>query len=84
MHSPRKQTVVLVIHGHNDEQLCSTGRIIVHLTEGEPIFLEVVWITGRGGITHVRIFALILVYAEIEQFGRDWCIKHEIAMEEPA
>ncbi len=56
----------------------------MHLTEGEPIFLEVVWITGRGRITHVRIFALILVYAEIEQFGRDWRIEHEIAMEEPA
>jgi len=56
----------------------------VHLTEGEPIVLEVVRVASRGGVTHMREFTLILVYAEVKQFCGDWSIKHKIAVEEPA
>jgi hypothetical protein len=55
----------------------------MHLTEGEPIFLEVVGVASRGRVTHMRVFTLILLYAEVEQFSRDWRIKHKIAVEEP-
>lgn len=84
MHSHRKQTVVLVVHGHDDEQLRSTGRVIVHLTEGESIVLKVVRVASRGGVTHMREFAVFLVNAQVKQFCRDCCIEHKIAVEEPA
>jgi hypothetical protein len=56
----------------------------VHLTEGESVVLEVVRVASRGGVTHMRVFTLLLVYAEVKQFCRDCCIKHKIAVEEPA
>ena len=55
----------------------------MHLTEGESIVLEVVRVASRGGVAHMREFTVILVYAEVKQFCRDCCIKHEIAVEEP-
>ena len=54
------------------------------LTEGEPIVLEVVRVASRGGVTHMREFTVVLVYAQVKQFCRDCCIKHKIAVEESA
>jgi hypothetical protein len=56
----------------------------VYLTEGEPIVFEVVRVASRGGVTHMRVFTLILLCAEVKQFCRDWCVKYKIAVEEPA
>jgi hypothetical protein len=83
VHGPCKEAVVLIIHGHDDEQLRSTGRVIVDLTERESIVLEVVRVASSGGISHVGVFTLILVYAEVKQLCRDSRIKHKVAMEEP-
>ena len=41
MHRPCKQAVTLVVDGHDDEQLLSTRGVIMHLTEGQPVFFEV-------------------------------------------
>jgi hypothetical protein len=83
VHGPCEQAVVFIVHGHDDEQLCSTGRVIVHLTEGETVVLEVVRVASRSGVAHVRVLALIFVDAEVKQLCRDRRIKHEVAMEEP-
>jgi len=55
----------------------------VHLTEGETIVLEVVRVTSRSRVAHVRVFALIFVDAEVKQLCRDRRIKHKVAVEEP-
>ena len=84
VHRPCEEAVILVIHGHDDEQLSSTGRVIEHLAKSETIVLEVVGVTRCRGITHVGEFALFLVYAKVEQLSRDLCIMHKVSMKEPA
>ena len=82
MHRPRKQAVILVVHGHDDEQLRSTRRIIMHLTEGEAIILKVVRVTRRGRIAHVSELALIFMNAEVKELCRDRRVEHKIAVKE--
>ena len=83
MHRPRKQAVILVVHGHDDEQLRSTRRVIMHLTEGEAIIFELVRVTSCGRIAHVCELAIIFMDAEVKQLCWDCRVEHKIAVEEP-
>ena len=82
MHRPRKQAVILVVHGHDDEQLCPTRRVIMHLTEGEAAIFKVVRITSRGRIAHVSELAIIFMDAEVKQLCWDCRVEHKVAVEE--
>ena len=48
MHGSREEFFVLVIHRHNDEEFGTAGRVVMDLSEGEPIILEIVGIAGSG------------------------------------
>jgi hypothetical protein len=70
---PSLPQIVFVIHGHDDEWLCSAGQV---LTVGEAIVLEVVRVTGHSRIAHVGKFALVFTYW-------DCGVEHKVPMEEP-
>jgi hypothetical protein len=55
----------------------------MHLTEGETIVLELVRVTSRSRVAHVREFAVIFMNAEVQQLCRDCRVEHQVAMEEP-
>lgn len=55
-HCLNKEIVVLVVHGHDDEQL---GLAAVDGgSEGVTLLEKVVGVTGGGGVTHVLELAL--------------------------
>ena len=83
MHSAREERVVLIVHSHDDEELRPTGRVVVYLTEGESVILEVIRIASRGRIAHMCELALVFVCTEVKQFGRHSRVEHKVAVEEP-
>jgi hypothetical protein len=58
MHGAREKLFVLVVHGHDDEKFGTTWGIIVNLSKGKSLVLEVVWIASGGGVAHVGEFAI--------------------------
>jgi hypothetical protein len=83
VHRPAEQLLVLVVHGQDDKELRAPGRIVMHLTQSEAIIHEIIWVRGRGRITHVRKFALIALGAHIQQFAWYCRVENEVSMEEP-
>ena len=67
MHRPCKQAVTLLVDGHDDPQLCSTRRVIMHLTEGQVVFFKVARVTNRGRIAHMGELAVIFMDAGVAE-----------------
>jgi len=68
VHRAREEGVILVVHDHDDEEFRPARRIIVHLAQREAVVLEVVRVTCRSRIAHMRKLVLVFVRAEVEQF----------------
>ena len=67
MHRSCKQAVTLVVDGHDDEQLCSTPGVIMHLSEGQPVIFKVARVTNRGRIAHMGELAVIFMDAGVAE-----------------
>jgi hypothetical protein len=83
VHSAAEELFVLVVHGHDDEQLCTARRLVVDLAKCESRVFKVVGVAGGCGIPHVRELALIAECAHVEELLRDFVVEDEVAVEEP-
>jgi len=82
VHSPAEEFLVFVVHGDDDEQLCSARGVVVHLTESEARAFKVVGVAGGGGVSHVGKFALGAVHAHVKELCRDGVVEHKVTAEE--
>jgi len=48
VHSAAKEILFLVVHGHDDEEFCTTRGVVVDLSESEARVFEIVGIAGGG------------------------------------
>ena len=48
MHSAAEEFLVLVVHGHDDEEFCTARGVVVDLSESEARVFEIVWVAGGG------------------------------------
>ena len=81
VHGAAEELLVLVVHGHDDEELGAAGGGVVALAEGEAGALEVVGVAGGGGVAHVGELAVGLVGAFVEQLAGDGGVEDEVSVE---
>jgi hypothetical protein len=84
-HGARKQLVLLVVHGDDDEQLRRARLGEELLAQGEALGVELGRVAGGGRIAHVsELVALrgLRVRNLVQQPGRDGAVEHEVAVEE--
>ena len=82
VHRSTKEILALIVHGHHNEQFRSARRVIVHLTQRESRILEIIRVTSRSRVPHVRKLAFGPHRRHIEQFRRHRRVQHEISMEQ--
>ena len=66
VHGAREERVILIIHSHDDEELRPAGRVIVHLSQREPVVLKVIRVARSGRITQMCELALFFECAEVK------------------
>jgi len=44
---------VFVVHGHDDEEFDTAGRVVMDLAKGESVVFEVFGVAGGGGVAHM-------------------------------
>lgn len=77
-HCLDKEIVVLVVHGHDDEQL---GLAAVDGgSEGVALLEKVVGVTGGGGVTHVFELALAFEVDVLEQLLWNWAVHDQVSI----
>jgi hypothetical protein len=82
VHRPAEQLLVFVVHGHDDEQLRATRRVVVHLTESEARVFEIIGIAGGCGVPHMGEFAFGTVRTHVEQLFGHCVVEDKVAVEE--
>jgi hypothetical protein len=78
-HGARKQNLVLVVHGHDDEQLSVAGLAEELLAEGEVLVVEVVRIACRSRVSHVGELVALAVGQLVQQLRRDRAVQHQVS-----
>ena len=81
VHGPSEELLVFVVHGENDEQFRSPGRVVQDLTQGEPGVLEFIGVTSGSRISHVGELSFCLERTPVKQLGRDCGIQNKVSME---
>ena len=79
MRCPRKWAIVLVAMPMNIS-VRRAGPYIMHLTES---VFEVISVTNRGRMEHVRELTLIVMEAEVKHFCWDWLVGQKVTVEGP-
>ena len=82
MHSTTEQFFVFVIHGHHDEEFCTSRRVVLALPKCETGTLKIVGIAGCCRVAHVSEFALVAEGTHLKQFFGNLIVKDKIAVEE--
>lgn len=82
VHRPAEELFVFVVHGHDDEQLGPPRRVVQHLPERESFLHEVVRVTRRGRVPHVRELALITLLTHVQQLGRHLRVQYQVSVKQ--
>ena len=84
-HGTRKQDVILVVHGHHDEQFRVARLGEELLSEGEALLVKLARVTSGCRISHVGELVSLRrrsVRDHVQELGRDRAIEDEVAIEE--
>ena len=84
MHRAAEKLIVFVVHRHDNEQLGSTRRVVVYLSQSEARVLEVVRVASSCGVAHMSEFTLISQGTHVQQLCWDRRIQDKVPVEQSA
>jgi hypothetical protein len=84
-HRSRKENVIFVVHGHDNEEFCVSWFGEKALAQGEFVLIEFGGVAGCGRIAHMcELVSLRRLHVRylVEQLGRNGAVQHEITVEQ--
>jgi hypothetical protein len=78
-HGAREQNLVLVVHGHHDEELGVPWLAEELLPEGEVVFVELGRVACRSRVAHVGELIALAVGQLVQQLRGDRAVQHQVS-----